>query len=102
PFYPTPSLLAQQQIQHPAAAHVLRLRAAMGENVVVVAAGFLQRVGEQRHVGEATLVVDGSGYFRNRAGIPRKPTLRDFPWPKWVAKDLSQQVTYGLQFCDCL
>jgi hypothetical protein len=35
--------------------------AAMGQEVVVVAAGFFQGIGKDGQIGEAVLIVDGTG-----------------------------------------
>src|SRR5262245_54008525 len=53
--------LAQEQVEHPAAAHVLAPAAAVAEDGGVGAARLLQRVGEDGQVGEAALVVDHVG-----------------------------------------
>jgi hypothetical protein len=59
-------LLAEYQIYHPAAANVLLLRiAAVVENVVMVAARILDRVGQNGHRGEVAGIVHlaGEGYY---------------------------------------
>jgi hypothetical protein len=49
------------EIHHPAASDVRPSAAAVAQDVVVRAAGFFQRVGEDGHVLEAALGVDGAG-----------------------------------------
>jgi hypothetical protein len=49
---------SKKQIQYPAAEDVFAAGAAVGEDGIVGAAGFFERVGENRHVGEAALGVD--------------------------------------------
>src|SRR5690349_5601475 len=64
------SLLPQQAIHHPAAARVLATRPAMRQNIGVVAAGLLQRVGEDGQAAEGTVLVDAPGGAVDGRGAP--------------------------------
>src|SRR5262245_64372206 len=62
------SLLGQHQIDRPTPSRVLAAAAAVGQQLGVGAARLFQRVGEDRQVVEAAVVVDGSGDPR-RGGV---------------------------------
>src|SRR5262249_19647385 len=66
-------LLAEQQVDDPATAHVLAWPAAVSEDVGVVTAGVLQGVSEDGQAVEGALVVDELGEVANRAVIPGEP-----------------------------
>src|SRR6516164_1451548 len=61
----TALFLAEQQVQHPAAADVRPGAAAVVEDGGVGAAGVFQRVGEDGHVLESPFVVDAAGDGRD-------------------------------------
>src|SRR5438874_13757967 len=58
---PLPLIPPQHEIHHPAAEDVRPRPAAVFEDDGIVAAGLLERVGEDRQVGETSLAVDASG-----------------------------------------
>src|SRR5262249_59140524 len=67
-------LLAQHQIDRPAAPDVRTPRrprsAQVGEDVRVGAAGLFEGVGQERHLVEAALFVDGMGEGFDGGGLP--------------------------------
>src|SRR5262245_44929111 len=77
--HPSPrnSLLAQEEIDDRAAAGVRPRPAALGEHVGVVAASVLQRVRQDRHAVEGSLLVDRSCDPRYRAIVPGPPAWID-------------------------
>src|SRR5262245_37065826 len=73
PFCADGSRLSQHQVHDPAAADVRLLRiAAVVEDLLVVAPGVLQGVGQNRHRGEVARVVDALRYRHDRGGEPRR------------------------------
>src|SRR5438552_1949765 len=64
------SLLAQQRVEQPAAAHVLARLTAMAQEGDVGAAGVLERVAQYRHCGEVALVVDALRQAHDKAVVP--------------------------------
>src|SRR4051794_30422345 len=84
--------LSQQQIDDPAAADVFVRPAAVCQDVGVIAAGLLQRVGEDRHQVEAPLVVDRAGQLFGGAAVPRPPRRIDPDGAERVAEDFAEDV----------
>src|SRR5438045_6937737 len=63
---------AQHGVEYPAATDVRTFPAAMIQDRVVVAAGILERIGEDRHTTELTRLVDLVRQRENRDGSPRR------------------------------
>src|SRR4051812_30949432 len=70
PPYKTKSFLAKYQIDDPAASDVFARLPAVKQDVRVVAAGFFQRIGEDRHAVEGTVGVDAVGEGDNGGRAP--------------------------------
>src|SRR5579884_400284 len=70
----TASLLAQNEIDNPTAAHMLSLLAAVIKDVGVCATGFFQSVCQYGQTVEGALIVDTLGQLRDGAVVPSKPT----------------------------
>jgi hypothetical protein len=85
--------LAEKQVNYPAAAHVLAAGSAMLKDVGVIAAGFFERVGEDRQLGESAIAVNGFRDFRDRIIVPNQPGFLDFCNVKGVAEQTTQSVT---------
>src|SRR5262249_31103142 len=62
--------LAEQQIHHPAATDMLARRAAMVQDIAIVAPGIFECIAENRHASEGTVVVDGLGQGDDVGGAP--------------------------------
>src|SRR6516164_6646230 len=84
-------LLPEEQIDHPAAAHMLARLAAVGEDGVVVATGILQRIGEDGEVVEARLVVDCLGQLDDGCALPLPPGLLDPSRAEWVTEQVPKE-----------
>src|SRR5262249_6110576 len=67
------SLPAEQQVQCPAAAHVVPGAAEVGQQVLIGTAGVLQGVGEDRQRNPVALLVDGRRQLADGAVFPRQP-----------------------------
>ena len=62
--------LPQEQIDHPAAAHMVARLTTVGEEVGVVAAGVFEGIGEDRKTIERPFIVDRLCQGGNRAVVP--------------------------------
>jgi hypothetical protein len=67
------SRLAEQQIHHPATAHLLVRLTAMSEQVSIVATGLFEGVGEDRKAVESAVVVNGKGQPHDSGAVPEEP-----------------------------
>lgn len=73
---------AQKGIDHPTAADVRALTPAVGQDVRIVAPGFLQGVGQAGHPVEGTGGVDDLSQPERRGGVPGKEAGRE--WRRWA------------------
>src|SRR5262245_15263044 len=84
------SLLAQEQVDHPAAAHV-RARSAQVVDQVVGGTRLLQRVGEDGQLQGAVLAGTGS----QPTHVGREPGRGKADGSEWVADHIAQQGEGG-------
>src|SRR4051812_20617851 len=83
----TARVLAEDQIQRPAAAHVRPRRAQVREDGVVGEAGVFEGVGEDRQAVEGAIGVDAFGELWDDAIIPGSPRIVERENAEWVAED---------------
>jgi hypothetical protein len=87
------STLAQQEIDDPAAAHMLAGLAAVIQDVSVEAARFFQGVGQDRKTIERSLLVNALGETDGNPAGPSPDRRSDGDRMKWVAKDVAQETS---------
>jgi hypothetical protein len=90
-------LLGEDEVHHPAAAHMRPRRTQMFDNVNARAARFLQRVGQngepraiQLAAWQGAVIVGGLRDLHDGAVVPRAPGGIDGDGAEWVAEDVSQ------------
>src|SRR4051812_35115360 len=84
----TTSFLPEQEIDDPAAPHMVPAATAVFEDGDVGAAGFFERVGQDRQISEAALIVNDLGEFGDGASVPDQPRRLDRSGTERVAEDL--------------
>src|SRR5262249_14408270 len=89
------SLLAEQEVKHPAAAGVLLGVTAGFEERRVAAPGVLQGVPADGHVGELPIAVGFLCHPDHGAAIPPQPCRVEVRGLERVADDVAQQVGLG-------
>src|SRR5207249_2111254 len=90
---PSPLLLAEYQIQRPAAADVFPRLAAVAQEGPVRAAGLFEGVREDGQLVERLLLVEGPGHAGGRGPLRTQPGGIEPRRPEGVAEKLAQQLT---------
>ena len=93
-----PSLLTQHQIHDPAAADVRPVAATMRNDLLLLAAGVHERIGQDRHPLEGLIVVDRPGEADN---VGRSPTRVEGHGAEGVAEDVANKLrtVFGRKTC---
>jgi hypothetical protein len=88
----------QQKINHPASPYMFASRPTVAEDVLILAAGFFEGIGENRQTVESTVVVDGLGHSRDRTVVPGQPGGIDGSRSEGVAYNLMDEKTLRTGF----
>src|SRR5262249_25735523 len=88
-------LLAQHQVHHPAPANVGTETATVVEDVIVLAPGVLERVGQNGHRGEVTRLIHLARQGNGSAGAPRRG---EGDRAERVAEDVVGQLALGATY----
>ena len=98
---PRRSGFSQQKVDRPAPSHMLALRPAVAEEVLVLAPRFFEGVGQHRHVRKVAGVVHPPGHRDGQAVVPAEPGRVDDDGAERVAEDVADQRSGRLHLGWC-